>query len=233
MTIENEEQVDAFPGMDFPDIGEPEKEEETELSAEAKRLAELEEERKEWQSRYDKLQDTVNTLIAKPEAEPEKVNEPEFLSAELPDPVEKPEDFKKALRDRDEAMRKYVNDLNANALKNYTSQNEETTKLNKMWSDFKTKYEDIDETLAETFARKEAERIRAEGRDPKKVMLSNPDGFMENVATSAKSYLAKFNQPNNRTAVLGGDTATGGKKTPDAPNFIDQIKDFQRKDGFY
>lgn len=226
------EEQNTFEGMEFPDIGDPEPI--VEVSDEQKRLAALEEERKEWQARFDRQQEKIEQLLSRP-AEPEHVKDPEFLSVDLPDPVSNPDEFKAALKKRDEDFKKYVSELNASQLRQTMSAQEEKQKLNQMWTDFRTKNPDLDdEILIETIVRKESQALIAEGKDPKRLMLSDPDRFMERVANSTRSYLSKYKTEPNRTAgIPGGDSGGNRPKQDAAPDFINQIKDFQRKDGYF
>lgn len=216
-------------GGDDPDEGtdtEPDPIEELRAEMAALR-AEREEERKRFQG-------TIDSLIQRPAA-PGAAPEPKAATIDwnnLPDPVEKPEEFKRALADRQKQA--------ADAMRNELRQEvEQSNRVNRLWYDFRTEYPDL--------AKKEAlatATASAVARELGGINWDNPSAFMQKVAERMKAELNitddKANppprsKPSNRTAGVGaGSKGAGGVASgkDDAPKgFLDQIKKLQLESG--
>lgn len=247
----------------FPSIGEEEEgeavPEEDPVQAQMQKLQEqfeqsqqaFNEERARWQQTVDRLIQTQATP-QRQEPEPPQTQAVDF--GDLPDPVDKPEDFKRALAEKFE---KQLTDRMSSSLNQYqqqsTQQQTQQQAFDAMWAKFQKDYADLADktTTLKGAILSEREALQARGVDPQQSILSDPDGFMKRVAANMRAELGITENPAptqqeqapastpgqqqaNRTGGVGGGTnmnGTGAGKTKQPPKFSEQLKKMQLDSG--
>lgn len=246
----------------FPSIGEeetPATPDEDSVQAQLRKMEErfeqnqqaFEAERARWQQTVDRLIQTQQTL--QPRQEPERPQQQPVDFSDLPDPVDKPDDFKKALAERFERQ---MSERMTSTLSQYQQQNtQQQTRqqaFDAMWNKFQQDYADLADktTTLKGAIISEREALQARGVDPQQAILADPDGFMQRVANSMRQELgttapepqapgsAPAQEPQrpaaNRTGGVGGGTntgGTGGGKAKQPPQFSEQLKKMQLDSG--
>ena len=214
----------------------------------------FEEERTRWQQTVDRL---IQSQAAPAPAAPAPQEQPKGIYfGDLPDPVDKPEDFKRALAERFE---KEISQRLSSTLDQYqqqTSQQQTSQQaFDAMWAKFQQDYSDLADktTTLKGAIVSEREAMQARGLDPQQAILADPDGFMRRIATKMRDELGvtapsvqdtevpppastpgQGQQTANRTAGVGGGSTqnargTGQPKPP--PSFIEQLKKIQLDSG--
>ena len=191
--------------------------------------AEFETERQSWRDREARFMSTIDSLVKRPA---DRQDEPDVIDWDnLPDPVEKPAEFKTAIS---QAMAK----SNSAIESRLTNQINETSQINRVWNDFSVAHPDLAKksSLATTIA----------------VEVSNSgigigdERFIPEVAKRMKAELNITDDPTpapgapkqNRTGgVRGGSKGGAGvvknESTPAPKNFTDQLTALQADSGLY
>lgn len=169
---------------------------------------------------------------------------------DLPDPVEKPSEFRAALAEHDRKTREYFERQQQNAL----GQMNRAQSLNQVWSKFQSEHADLAKrtALVNAATSVELQELQREGiSDVESYILSDPDQFNRRVAERMKRELgldsgsddgdaSQHNQvrreppPSNRTKGVGGGSrqqisGKGGDDT--TKSFTDQLKTSQLENG--
>lgn len=236
--------------MTFPPIGEesePPAEEPAakpdDVSELRERLERFEAKEREFSERERRMQETIDRLLTSQQApqRPAEPAQPEQVSFnDLPDPVDKPDEFKRTLGERIErafAFRQQVQ----------SQQQTRQQRLDAVWGQFQSKYPELArrEALVNGVASLEANQLRARGVDPQDALLADPDGFMDRVARRMRQELGEGEpgsepdgkqepqRPATRTAgVSSGSQPRGGDKgAQKSPGFIEQLKRAQQDSG--
>lgn len=244
----------------FPPIGEeeqPETPQETDVEARLRMMEErAEQDRQAFQEERNRWQQTVDRLIqsqpqqAAPQPEPQQSVD----FSDLPDPVDKPEEYKKALAQRfEQEMQKRLSSSFENYEQRQNSQRTTAQQLDDVWNRFQQNYSDLaaKEITLKGAVLAEREAMQQRNIDPQQGILSDPDGFMERVASRMRNELGITNAPSptqttpppasapgqqqvNRTAGVGGGSNmnnSGGKKDKRPPAFSEQLKEMQLQNG--
>lgn len=242
----------------FPPIGEEEQDgaapETDPVQAQMQKLQEqfeqsqqaFNEERARWQQTVDRL---IQTQSAPQRQEPEAPKQQPVDFADLPDPVDKPEDFKRALAEKFE---KQLTERMSSSLNQYQQQSShqqtQQQAFDSMWAKFQQDYADLADktTTLKGAILSEREAMSARGIDPQQAILADPDGFMKRVADSMRKELGTTGgeppaptapapeQQANRTGGVGGGTnmsGGGAGKGKKPPSFSEQLKKFQLDSG--
>lgn len=261
----NDTRTEEQPGMEtdiaFPPIGEEDDSTSPKETSEAERLAAIEErlqaqqnafnqERERWQKTVDQLiQRSAQPTAPAPQPEPEPPKGPSF--DDLPDPVDRPEEFKRELARRFNAsLNEQIDSRFQRQSSQLSEQQQRSQAFDDMWNTFQDRYSDLAkrQTLLRGAILAEQEQMRRQRVDPTDAMLADPEGFIEKVATRMKSELgdpagedhneggpfAPGSRQANRTAGLAGGSSVNGKgktQAPKAPGFLDQFKKMQMDDG--
>jgi hypothetical protein len=241
--------------MAFPPIGEEEQEptsQGTEADARLQALEErVERDQKAFADERTKWQQTVDRLIQTQAAPPkQEENAPQPINfSDLPDPVDKPEDFKRALAQKFETeMSQRLSSTVEEVQQRNDTQQSTNQKLDAMWAKFQQDHSDVATKTATLQGAVMAERgaLQQGGADPTQRILADPDGFMSRVADRMRSELGvpapgaptappAPGQPKaTRTAGVGGGTQAGESgtgKSKQPAGFTDQLKKFQLESG--
>lgn len=246
--------------MSFPPIGEPEQPETSPESEAEARIRALEErfeqnqqafnaERERWQQTVDRLIQAQAPRQQEPQQQQRQQQGIDF--SDLPDPVDRPDDFKKALAQQFETA---INQRLTSTIDQFHTQTTQARtveqQLNDMWAKFQEDYSDLASKTVTLQGAAMAERneLQRRGVDPQQAMLADPDGFMRRVADRMRSELGmqapapqqqqqqqqQQPAPANRTGGVGGGSnfSGGGKKSGNQPSpFSDQLKKFQLDSG--
>jgi len=244
----------------FPNIGEEDTTAEPEVDPVQAQLRAMEERFEQNQQAFAeeraRWQQTVDRLIqAQPQAQPQTPQQPQAQPidfGDLPDPVDKPDAFKKALAQRfEQEMQQRLSSSLDSFQQKQTSQQTVQQQLDEVWNRFQQDYSDL---ASKTITLKgavlaEREAMQQRNIDPQQGILSDPDGFMSRVATRMRNELGiaapqqqqqqqqqqaqQPAQPVNRTAGVGGGSRMNGSGGGDKkfPSFVDQLKKEQLDKG--
>ena len=187
-----------------------------------------------WASREQHNQMVIDQLMHRgqpAETGPEPVN-----WDDLPDPVEKPDEFKSAIAKKSQQAIEY-------AAKSAQSSNGQSQSLDQVWNEFKTEHPDLAtyESTVQGATALIASEYRAQGLDPARAILSDPANFKSRVAERIKKELKLGDGDNGegahptalRTAGVSGGKKPRGKTPAAAPakGFIAQMQETQAKHG--
>lgn len=240
--------------MTFPPIGEPEQEAEEPATGEEDRAKDIEarirdelrtefaEERRNWQQTVDRLLQGVPQQQKPQEETPQQ---PQVDFSNLPDPVEKPQEFQQELQRRMantlQAQQQYVTKQFEQSQQQYQTQAQREKALDDLWNKFQSQYQDLapKEALLRGAIQSESMVYRQRGLDPADGILQEPDQFMERVAARMRKELGVDDNTTpsptpNRTGGLAGGTSyngasnSGGKQPP---GFLAQLKKAQADSG--
>lgn len=116
---------------------------------------------------------------------------------DLPDPVDKPEEFRKGLSQKFNSAMEQERERIQQSVNHQTSN---AQALDRMWNTFKQRYPDLaeKEALVSGVTNMEAQRIRAQGGDVPSVVMADPDGFMERIAGRMKQELGISDNDNGQ-----------------------------------
>ena len=235
MEVEETEGKLEFPEPAFPPIGEPEPEEVAEVAKPAVDYEEIRREiaslRETYAEQMRRNQDIIDKLIqSKATARDEEPKQPSF--DDLPDPVEKPEEFKRALSHKfEQALSHRDQQQNVEA--------ERAKALNNVWTRFQGEHPDLAKrtALVQGATALESNELRKSGIDPADYIQSNPDGFISRVVKRMRDELGGEPQPMDigRTVGVSSGTTlqTSKKSVSKEPGFIQQLKAKQAADGLY
>lgn len=191
----------------------------------------LEQQNQQWTSRM--MQMMQNNQQA-----PQQVRDPYDMS-DLPDPVEKPDDFKKALADRMKAA-------DEAGYSRFQSQAEQQSRYTQLESRFNQTYADLADrpTLLQAAASAEAQAMRAQGLDPTQAVFNDSDGFLARVAERMRRELnvttdggetEKRGRSDRTRGVSAGSRKPGGAKrrgqSDEPTGFVDELKKTQLESG--
>jgi len=189
-----------------------------------------------------------NATAAAPQA-------PELSLDGLPDPMEKPEEYQRAVAAR---TAQYVRDSLAAEQRAQQAQSAQSRSqqemVDQLWDDFREKYEDLadKEDIVKLAAEKVVTRAKMRGLDTQALVFKATDQFFEDVAEEASEIISKL-QPDEdgedgdeddaadagRTAgVFGGFNPAGGAVAAKPGNSEDKglagdIAEFQHKNKLY
>lgn len=238
-------------GPAFPNIGEPEpepeqKEPEPDLS---RRLAELQEQLKAQNEaaaqERQQFQSTIDKLLQSQQPKPEEPKEPQVDFSNLPDPVEKPEEFQRELQARMsqtlQAQQQYVSHQAQSQYQQYQTLAQRDKALDEMWNKFQTSYSDLagKEVLLRGAIQAESAGYEKQGLDPVDGILKDGDAFIERVAQRMRNELGVQapgtpSTPNRTGGIGAGTSYNGASSKPDAskaPGFLAQLKKAQADTG--
>lgn len=251
----------------FPPIGEEEAptSEETDVEARIRQMEErfeanqaaFQEERARWQQTVDKL---ITQQAPRQEQTPPTPQAQPIDFSDLPDPVDKPEEFKKAMAQRfEQEMNQRMSQQFEQYQHRQTAQQTVSQQLDDVWTRFQGQHPDLAAKTITLQGAVLAERnaMQQRGIDPQRGILADPDGFMNNVAKRMRDELGmaapeptsqhqqpgstpgagqqqQQQQPANRTAGVGGASRVNGGgqgSGKGSPSFIDQLKKTQLDSG--
>lgn len=229
----------------FPKIGtdEPVKDEKKEVDPAIKaledKIAVYDKEREDWNKREERMQNMLEQFMVGKEQTAVAPVAP--MEEELPDPVTKPDEFKKAVADR--AVREAQSEVAA--IREGQTRNE---KLSALWSKFEAKYEDLapHTRLVKGAVSEVLARVSDKGLAADKYMFGNSDRFMEEVAEVVrqdlgavrKGFVPKGEQAEeekDRTAGIPGatgDPAPSPKSVPEG-SLVADLREAQKSGGFF
>lgn len=240
---------EAGSSFNLPPIGEPDPEpkaaEPTELE---KRLTALEAERQQDRERYEGMlaqsQSTIDRLLqGLPVQQAPQPSAGYEALPELPDPVEKPDEFKKAVAD---LVRRQATEM-SNTLSQHSTSQQRIADLRTRFWETNQDLKDYPEFVESAYA-KEAGRLQAIGVDPQTALLRDPDGLSARVAQLARERvqalgLGRKGEPESkgkgRTAGVSGGTTPTAPKTAflngeQAPvGFVSELKRQQAESGYF
>lgn len=242
-----------MPEITFPNIGEPEPDEEPAVDPKEDLAAKIREElRAEWDAERANWQKTVDKLLQglpaqapqQPQQEPAP-KAPALDFSNLPDPVDKPEEFRRAMQEQMsqsfQAQQEYLRHQYQQEQRQYQTAAQKEKALDDLWGKFQTSYSDLatKETLLRGAIQAESESYRQRGMDPADGILREPDDFMERVASRMRKELgapapAAPSPTPNRTGGLAGGTSYNGAsnvKGKEPPGFLSQLKKAQADSG--
>ena len=165
---------------------------------------ELREER-ERQRRYnDLLQQSALQTQAQPQ-QPAPQGDDGFDLSQLPDPVNAPQDFAKAIHEQ--ARR----EIQQHTQQQQTQQTREQ-QLNALWDRFQREHQDLANFDLEVggVAEQEMKRLQTAGYDPIQFATANPDDFLRQVADRTRNYLTE------RGVSPGQQSGQSGQQAPEA-----------------
>jgi hypothetical protein len=241
----------AETSFNLPPIGEPDPEPKAaESSPLEARLAALEAERQQDRERYESLlaksQSTIDRLLqGLPMQQQAPSSSPAGFDAlpDLPDPVEKPDEFRKAVAD---LVRRQATEVSQTLAQHNTSQQQVADIRARFWEENRD-LKDYPEFVESAYA-KEVQRLQALGIDPSTALLRDPDGLSARVAQLARERVqalgigkpaeAPGKKGAGRTAGVSGGTTPAVSKAPavngDASiGFVDELKRQQVASGYF
>lgn len=249
----------------FPPIGEdspPESEPGSEPGSDQgetteDRLARIEEqlasERESFREREQRQQDTIDRLMQG--IQPQSTDQPQDrgggggsgddVLADLPDPVEKPDEFKKSLGEK-------INGIHSE-FRQSTAERDAQSRRERAWQNFQSRYSDLSDYPAEVnyAVNQEARRLQSRGASLDQALESD-DGLFERIAESTRDYLKnkgiepgeqaagedggsgdKGSKPNRTAGVSAGSKGSGGseKKPPQTKSFVKSLLEDQQANG--
>lgn len=241
----------AAEGSDEGNTGEPSGDDPLKRELEALK-AEREDERRRYQEMLDQQQQSINQLMQgiapQQQAGGMTQSQQQNFAAEndLPDPVERPKDFARAVAD---LVRNSTQQATSNIQQQTTQQQQLAAMRDRFWNT-NSDLSGVPE-LVEAAYQKEAQRLQAQGVDPQQAALSDPDGISSRVAQAARERASQLGLQlgqgqgaqqapssghNGRTAGVSAGSSQGPskapKKAPD-PGMMEELKSFQRETGFF
>lgn len=126
---------------------------------------------------------------------------------DLPDPVEKREDFNKELGTR---INKFVSTSQQNFAASVTAQNSNTQSLQDLENRFTRDHGELAKkpALFQAVMTQEVANLKNRGLDPSKFVFADPDGFLKKVAEGMRNELGLTEDDD-----LGDEETTPGRKT--------------------
>lgn len=140
-----------------------------------------------------------------------------------------------------DAVGTYTTALQTTTTAAETLQREREARLSNLWARFNSEYEDYAEVpeIVESAARRVATGYQSRGLDLETVLVSNPDQFLKDVAGATKDIIEKVAPDEDEPLRTGGIPSAGikgaGTKTTPAaaPGLLDQLKEAQKKSGYF
>lgn len=251
---EGQEGPSMVPDITFPPIGEPEPDgqaggdgdgDDPKYAALERQLEDMkksvEDERQYYRQTIDRLiqgQQPPQPAYQQQPPQPAAPPQPDFSN--LPDPVDKPEDFQRELSARVskamEAQREYYQNTTQQQQQQFQSQTDKQRALDEMWSAFQRDYSDLapKQTLLRGAIAAEKMEMQQRGVDFERSMFADQRGFMERIANRMRAELGttgdsgqgdytggqggqgnrppqQNGNPPNRTGGLGGGSNYNGK----------------------
>lgn len=196
-------------------------------------LRALEQRLQQYEAKESTYQQTINQLLQGRQQEPQE-QEQGFSLDDLPDPVEKPDEFKRLLQDRiKEFSTSQIQQVQQRTQAEF-SHKEGVSLLDRK---FRERYGDLAEKELLLGSAAAAEFRAAGSLDN---ALRDPDGFVDKVAERMRRELGQTGStgnrpPKGRTAGASGGTtgnqSSGGGKQQPAPGFLSQLKKAQMESG--
>ncbi len=195
----------------------------------------------ELSKQLDALRETNMTLMMQPDKAPAMVMPTAPKVEALPDLMEDPDGYAKAL-ERQITARIEARMTMANA--KATAEQSATTKYNDLWDDFKGTHKEYSEDFkrVQYAANQVAENIKKQGLDVEKYMFTNRKRFMEDVTKEMDSIFGKPGAamlPASDDAARTGGMFGGGDSVPkpdvemEPDNAFSDIREWQEKTGFH
>ena len=210
--------------------------------------------REESQAREARLTDTIQTLMMRPvgvqpAAAPVGPTAPAFDLSDLPDPVQNPKEYNKALQTKISSL---ITESSQSQQQALISQQTAATALNGLYTRFNSAHPDLAkrQILMQGAAAAEFGALRANGIDPISVAQQNPDGLVANIVARMNAELGVSpttpTQPGPtapaapvapgaaRADSIAGPsqpTAPTAPTAPKAKSFTQQLKESQAADG--
>lgn len=226
-----------------PDAPDPDAPPEPQLTPEQQELAALKQQLEQMQqAAAEREQRLLDALVQgrAPAAAPQEPQQPASLDlSDLPDPIEKPTDFKTALAAK---VNGYIAQSAASTQQQLLSQVTRASALDNMWNRFSATQPDLAKrtALVQGAAALTFQELRARGIDPLDVAQHNPDTLIGAIAQRMRAELGITQQPNSQqpvpqagaraATVAAGSVPAGG--TPPAPqkppSFHEQHRAAQR-----
>lgn len=270
---EGQEGQQMVPDITFPPIGEPEPSdpnaaggggEDPKYAALERQFEEMkqaqEEERKYYRQTIDRLiQGQQAAQPQQPPQQPSQPPAPDFTN--LPDPVDKPQEFQRELGNRfNQSLQQQLQYYQQTTQQQQQSQQSRQQALDNMWNTFQSQYGDLaqKQTLLRGAIAAERAEMQQRGIDPEQGMFMDQNGFMERIASRMRTELgtpgnggqSSYNggqdggqggqqlqqggNPPNRTGGLGGGSNYNGKGAGSGDksvSFSQQLKNRQLNDG--
>lgn len=190
--------------------------------------------RESYEKQRQRDQELIDRLIQgqRPQVQPDPMDAPVKFD-DLPDPVDKPEDFRRTLAQKFEMAL-------AQRERRQSVMSQQQALLDGMWNRFQTEHPDLAKrpALVQGAAAIEATALRQSGIDMDAYLRSNPDGFLSRVVQRMRAELgmeATTPKDSGRTVGVSGGTVSQAKApaAPKAPSFMEQMRKFQAEDGLY
>lgn len=249
----------------FPTIGDPEAEAEQEKKEKRERgeapepeepkedpdRKRLEKELEEARERERRMQATLERFAQQPQQPQQAQPQPDDDSdlGEPPDPVNDPKGYHQYMTKLvDRRAQRQAQQITQESTQQQTQQQQ----LNDLWNRFQSKYSDVaqHDIVVEGVTKREVERLRNSGVDPMQYIMSDPDGFVDRIASESKNYLSERGVPlqgkqkqetdpqadTGRTAGLDGSrpqSPKGKGGQDEGTSFTDEIKKEQVNSGFF
>lgn len=217
----SEEDTDATEGA------EAETSDDNEVSRE---LAELRQALADRDRRIDTLMQGMLHNTA-PQTAPQTQQTPQIDHSNIPDPVEKPEEF-----------RKWISQQVSNAKESAAPK---VDPAQAAWDGFLGREDNADlrehQRVAEAFAREKAQELAQRGLDPARAVALDPEGVLGDVAKRTRDYLNTLRssgtsaKPNRTGGVSGGGSRSMNRRAPSPSKMttlVDELKAVQSDDGF-
>lgn len=197
--------------------------------------AELERERQARQDSEAQYRQMMTQLMSQRPAAPPPA-EPEQVSFDgLPDPVEKPAEYTRALAER---MERLVDQRVTQRTSSLSAENDQQATANALQQKLAQRHADIAgrELLVSAAAQAEAAALRAQGVDPLMAAKADPDSFVDRIASRVKRELGieGTGTSQNRTKGVSSGSAPSGAPKPAGPkpkSFVEQLKDHKSRMG--
>lgn len=192
---------------------------------------------------FEAQRNLVTSLLQSRTAQPEPAPEPEIQMPafdDLPDPVERPEEYRQAVRDRMTQTAAAMERRIQRTITEATQQQRQAANVDRLWSTFRSTHGDLAkrEMLAQAAAAAEFNALRARGvQDVLGAALSDERGFVDRIAARMRSELGMDAAPalaRRTQGVAGGSRPAGGtpRQNGDKPiGFVQQLRKAQLDSG--
>ena len=186
-------------------------------------------------------QQTIDRLLQGIPAQAAPAPAPE-ATLDLPDPVEKPEEFRRAVIEQ-------ITRTTAQERQRQQAETRASVSMAEVRQKFWDRNSDLTEypEFVESAYNKEATRLQSMGLDPQVALLRDPDGISERVAEIARARIAALGivpkgeaapRRQGRTAGVSSASSPAAAKPNGRPpvsnsDFLDELKRQQVESGFY
>ena len=219
-------------------------------------LQRLEQQIKQQNERFENQQRFMNTALqnmmySQPGAQQQQAQEAQKAGLDfddLPDPVDKPEEFRKALANK---MSSFQEQESARLRSEFQQQSQTGSQADDLWRRFQSEYPELAkrEALVQGATALEMQALSREGvPDPQRAVFMDPDGFIKRVASRMERELGAeggdegnadsaagggARQQSNRTQGVSSGTRQAAAAPPanKPPGFLSQLKKTQLDSG--